>query len=68
MDTGNIALTNIRFKWSEGLNDEIQLDTRNKAFKNAKHTLLLHINILSYSNYFIGKLSITDYYIKWVYL
>ena len=36
MDTDNIALTNIQFKWSVGLNVEILLDTLTKAFKNAK--------------------------------
>ena len=36
MDTGNIVLTNIQHKWSEGLNESIQLDTLIKAFKNAK--------------------------------
>ena len=60
MDTDNIALTNIQFKWSVGLNDEIQLDTLTKALKNAKNILLLCIDISFNSNYFSTvKLSIS---------
>ena len=36
INTGNMVLTHIQQKWSESLNDEVQLEVLIKAFKSAK--------------------------------